>query len=143
VELNKWNVREYELTDEEGEKAYILYRPMTQGWRAKHLEVSLRLQKAIGKVQGGAALVEDPEGLSEEQIEELVESHAEAMRSLINFQREMLLDLVTGCRELTIDGESPSPETLVDALVTLEGPAADLVRHIVQEGSVSAEEGKD
>ncbi len=142
MELNKWNVREFTLTDDEGSVAYISYRPITQGWRARHLEVSLRLQRAMGRVTSGAALVEDPESLSETQIEELVETNSEAMRALIEFQREMLLDLVVGSRELTVEGKSPTVEELVDALVVLETPAADLVKHIVEEGSISDEEGK-
>ena len=33
MELSTWNVQEYELTDSDGEKAVILFRPLTQGWR--------------------------------------------------------------------------------------------------------------
>ena len=50
MELSTWNVQEYELTDSDGEKAVILFRPLTQGWRTRHLEITLGLQRAAEKV---------------------------------------------------------------------------------------------
>jgi hypothetical protein len=141
VELNTWNVREFRMEDASGDTAVILYRPITHGWRTRHLELSLRIQKAVTGLS--EATQGDPEALSEGAIEGVVASQQEAHEMMARFRGDLMRDLVVGCRDLTINDEVPSRDELLEALVQLEDLSADLCAHIIEEGSVSEEEGKD
>ena len=141
MELNRWNVREFKMEDGSGDTAFILYRPITHGWRTRHLELSLRLQKCVSELS--AATQGDAEDVSEERIAEIVQSQQEANGLMSDFRANMMRDLVVGCRDLTINDESPSRDELLEALVLLEDLSIDLCAHMIQEGSVSDDEGKD
>ena len=141
MELNTWNVREFRMEDASGDTAVILYRPITHGWRTRHLELSLRIQRAVSGLS--EATQGDPGDLSEVVIEGGVESQQEAHDMMSRFRMEMMRDLVVGCRDLTINDEVPSRDELLEALVQLEDLSVDLCSHIVGEGTVSEEEGKD
>ena len=143
MELSTWNVKEYRIADPEGNEAIIFYRPITQGWRSRHLESSLHAQRAFSDVQGVSASIEGKEDLSEEDIVSVVAAQKKAVDALSRFQREMLGALVVGCQDLTIGGEPPSVQELVDLMVKLEEPATDLVNHIIEEGTIGDDEGKD
>ena len=56
---------------------------------------------------------------------------------------DMLSALVVGSRDLTIDGEVPTHQQLVDLMIKLEDPAMELMNHILEEGRVDDEAGKD
>jgi hypothetical protein len=141
VELNKWNVREYKLEDAQGDAAFILYRPITHGWRTRHLELSLSLQRMVGDLSRASDGQED--SMSEEDIATVVASQQEANEALARFRAELISELVVGSRDLTINGENPSRDDLVEALMMLEDLSVDLCAHIVSEGSVGDDEGKD
>ena len=143
MELSKWNVKEYRIADPEGNEAVILYRPITQGWRARHLESALHSQKAFADVGGAASMLEGEEPLTEEEIATVVKVQKNAFNLLSDFQRDMLSALVVGSRDLTIDGEVPTPQQLVDLMIKLEDPAMELMNHILEEGKVDDEAGKD
>ena len=143
MELSTWNVKEYRIADPEGNEATILYRPITQGWRARHLESSLHAQKAFADVGGAATLLEEEKTLSEDEIASVVGAQRRAYEALVSFQREMLGALVVGCRDLTFEGEAPTPERLVEVLIQLEEPALELMNHILAEGQIGDDEGKD
>lgn len=136
MDLNKWNVREFKLEDPDGDVAFILYRPITHGWRTRHLELSLGIQRTIGSLSPGDG---EP---SPEDIDAIVASQQDANRLLTQFRSEVLSDLIVGCRDLTINDEVPSRDDLVEALMLMEDLATDLCAHIIEEGSVSEEEGK-
>lgn len=140
MELNRWNVREFKMEDASGDAAVILFRPITHGWRTRHLELSLRIQKAVS---GFSEVTQgDPEELSEGAIEGVVASQQEANEMMSRFRADLMRDLVVGCRDLTINDEVPSRDELLEALIQLEDLAADLCLHIIEEGSVSDGEGK-
>lgn len=103
--------------------------------------MSLRIQKAVSGFS--EATQGEPEELSEAAIESVVESQQEAHEMMSRFRMEMMRDLVVGCRDLTINDEVPSRDELLEALVRLEDLSVDLCAHIVGEGTVSEEEGKD
>ena len=142
MELNKWNVREFKIEDEDGDHAFILYRPITQGWRTRHLEVSLKIQRSFSTLTQQRESVSGSESLTEEQIEGIVKAQSETQRLLSGYQEELLTDLVVGCRGLTIDGIEPEQKALVQALIGMEDIAISLCSHIAEEGSVSEDEGK-
>lgn len=143
MELTKWNVQEYELTDEDGgDTAYILYRPLTQGWRTRHLEISLNLQRVGEKLSGAQALQGGAEPTSE-QYKGLVEAQIQAEEVLSTFRRGLFGDLVVGCRNLTINEKEPTTEELVEALLGLEDIGEALSTHILSSGQISEAEGKD
>ena len=142
MELSRWNVQEYELTDAEGETAVILYRPLTQGWRARHLEISLRLQRAAARVEA-AAKGGDDGSPSEEQMEALIAAQGEASEVVLRFRQDLFSDLVVGCRNLTINDEEPSLEDLVEALLSIEELGDGLSDQMLRSGRISADEGKD
>ena len=143
MELSKWNVKEYRIADPEGNEAVILYRPITQGWRARHLESALHSQKAFADVGGTATLLEGEDPLTDDEIASVVKIQKNAFGLLSGFQRDLLEALVIGSRDLTIDGEEPTPKELVDLMIQLEDPAMELMNHILEEGRVDDEEGKD
>ena len=118
MELNRWNVREFKMEDASGDTAVILFRPITHGWRTRHLELSLRIQKAVS---GFSEVTQgDPEELSEGAIEEVVASQQEAHEMMSRFRADLMRDLVVGCRDLTINDEVPSRDELIEALIQLE-----------------------
>jgi|TARA_R110000824_G_scaffold137112_1_gene301150 hypothetical protein len=142
VELSTWNVQEYELTDSDGEKAVILFRPLTQGWRTRHLEITLGLQRAAEKV------AELQEGVSEappskEDFAALIAAQTNADEVLSQFRGELFRDLIVGSKNLTIDGEVPSRDDLILAVIGIETLGQGLAQHIISEGHVSESEGKD
>ena len=143
MELSTWNVKEYRIADPQGNEAVILYRPVTQGWRARHLESALHSKKAFSDVGGAASLLEAEEPLTDEQIETVIRVQKGALDALSSFQRSLLEALVVGSRDLTIEGEEPSPQELVDLMIKLEDPATELMNHILEEGRVDDEAGKD
>ena len=143
MELSKWNVKEYRIADPEGNEAVILYRPITQGWRARHLETSLQAQKAFAKVGEASSLLEGEAVLSEDEIQTVVSAQKGAFEAMTRFQRDMLQALVIGSRDLTINGQEPEVSALIDLMVELEEPATELMNHILEEGSISEPEGKD
>jgi len=140
VELNRWNVREFKMEDASGDTAVILYRPITHGWRTRHLELSLRLQKCVSEL--AAATQADEEDVSEERIAGIVESQQEANVLMSEFRASMMRDLIVGCRDLTINDEVPSRDELLEALIVLEDLSTDLCSHMIEEGTVSEDEGK-
>ena len=107
------------------------------------MESSLHAQRAFSDVQGVSASIEGKADLSEEDIVSVVAAQKKAVDALSRFQREMLGALVVGCQDLTIGGEPPSVQELVDLMVKLEEPATDLVNHIIEEGTIGDDEGKD
>ena len=141
MELNRWNVREFKMEDASGDTAVILYRPITHGWKTRPLELSLRLQKCVSELS--AATQGDEEDASEERIAGIVQSQHEANTLMSEFRSSMMRDLVVGCRDLTINDEVPSRDELLEAFVLLEDLSIDLCAHMIQEGSVSDDEGKD
>jgi hypothetical protein len=142
VELTRWNVQEYELTDGNGDIAYIMYRPLTQGWRTRHLEISLNLQRLAEKLTGAQGL---PEGEvpSNEQYEELVKAQMEAEGVLSEFRKDLFGDLIVGCRNLTINDKEPTRAELVQTIVSLEDLSESLSTHILSSGQISEAQGKD
>jgi hypothetical protein len=142
VELSTWNVQEYELTDSDGEKAVILFRPLTQGWRTRHLEITLGLQRAAEKVAELQKGVTD-EPPSKEAFKALIDAQANADEVLSQFRGELFRDLIVGSKNLTIDGEVPSRDDLILAVIGIESLGQDLAQHIISEGHVSESEGKD
>lgn len=142
MELTQWNVREFNLEDASGETAFILYRPITQGWRTRHLEISLTLQKAGDRVlkQKEEANDDSPD---REALSALVESQREALEVMGRFRDSLLDDLVVGSRDLTINGQEPTREQLIETVKGIEELAEKLTLHIITEGTVSSDEGKD
>ena len=128
------------MEDTSGDAAFILYRPITHGWRTRHLELSLRLQKCVSEL--AAATQGDAEDVSEERIAEIVQSQQEANVLMGEFRTSMMRDLVVGCRDLTIHDELHSRDELLEALVLLEDLSTDLCSHMIEEGTVSQDEGK-
>ena len=143
MDLNKWNVREFKIEDDTGDSAFILYRPLTQGWRTRHLEVSLKIQRSFSVLQDQQEQLKgEGDTLSDDSIGEIISAQSETQGLLMSYQKDMLMDLVVGCRDLTIDGEEPTKEVLVGAIISMEDIAASLCAHIAEEGNVSDEEGK-
>jgi len=145
VELSTWNVQEYEIEDGDGDKAVILFRPLTHGWRTRHLEISLNLQRAAeaaGALKGDSGGDEEAQP-SSEQLEILLKAQSDAESSISQFRKHLFGDLVVGCRNLTINGNEPSREELVEAILMLEDLAEGLSNHILRLGQVSEDEGKD
>ena len=142
MELTRWNVQEYELTDGNGDTAYITYRPLTQGWRTRHLEISLNLQKLSERLTGARDF---PEGElpANEQYEELVKAQVDAEAVLSEFRKELFADLLVGCRNLTINDKEPTRDELVQAVNALEDLGESLSTHILSSGQISEAEGKD
>jgi len=146
VELNTWNVQEYEITDGDGDVAVILFRPLTHGWRTRHLEISLNLQRAAevaDDAQKGAEGAVEGEEVSSGRIEALLKAQGEAERSISAFRESLFGDLVVGSRNLTINGEEPDRAALVQAILALEDLAEGLSAHILRHGQLSESEGKD
>lgn len=142
MELTRWNVQEYELTDGDGETAYILYRPLTQGWRTRHLEISLNLQRLSERLTGARDLKEG-EVPTNEQYEELVKAQVEAEGVLSEFRKGLFADLIVGCRNLTINEKEPTRDELIQTVVALEDLSESLSTHILSSGQISEPEGKD
>ena len=128
------------MEDASVDTAVILYRPITHGWRTRHLELSLRLQKCVSELS--AATQEDAEYASEERIAGIVQSQHEANTLMSEFRANMMRDLVVGCRDLTINDEVPSRDELLEALLVLEDLSTDLSSHMIGEGTVDEDEGK-
>jgi hypothetical protein len=141
VDLSTWNVREYKL-ENDGEVGFILYRPVTHGLRTKHLELSLRLQGAVSAIEE-AGEREEGELPSDEQIEKILASQGEAQEILARFRGELISALVVGCRDLTVEEKVPSREELVEVMSSLEDLATDFCTHVMGEGSIGEDEGKD
>ena len=141
MELSTWNVQEYELTDSEGDKAVILFRPLTQGWRTRHLEVTLNLQRAAEEVESLQKDLSDGPP-PPEALEAFISAQASADEVLAQFRGELFRDLIVGSKNLTIDGEVPSRDDLILALMGIESLGQDLAKHIISEGHISEAEGK-
>ena len=141
MELSTWNVQEYELTDSEGDKAVILFRPLTQGWRTRHLEVTLNLQRAAEEVESLQKDLSDGPP-PPEALEAFISAQASADEVLAQFRGELFRDLIVGSKNLTIDGEIPSRDDLILALMGIESLGQDLAKHIISEGHISESEGK-
>ena len=62
---------------------------------------------------------------------------------MARFREELLSGLVVGCRDLTLNGEAPALKELLVALLSLEDLASELCSHIIEEGSIGEDEGKD
>jgi len=140
VDLSTWNVREYKL--ESGDDvAFVLYRPITHGLRTRHLELSLRLQAAVTAL--GEAGTEDGGLPEEERIVAVLDSQVEAEKIMSRFREELLSGLVVGCRDLTLNDKVPTRDELLVALLSLEDLATALCAHIIDEGTIGADEGKD
>lgn len=139
MDLSTWNVREYRL--ESGEDvAFLLYRPITHGLRTKHLELSLRLQGAVSSISDA----QDGDSVpSEEQIAAVLSSQGEASKIMGRFREELLSALLVGCRDLTIGEKVPSREELLEVVLSMEDLSSSLCSHILEEGSISEDEGKD
>ena len=142
MELTTWNVQEYELTGDGDDKAYILYRPLTQGWRARHLKVSLRLQRAAERLVSAQNSAEDNES-DGELYGEILEAQADADRVVSEFRLGLFSDLVVGCRTLTINDKEPTRDELIQALLGIEDLGESLSAHILAAGQISEPEGKD
>ena len=141
MDLRTWNVREYKL--ESGEDvAFLLYRPITHGLRTRHLELSLRLQGAVSLLSD-AQDGEEGGAPSEEQIAAVLSSQGEASKLMGGFRAELLSALLVGCRDLTIEEKVPSREELLEVVLSMEDLASSLCSHILEEGSISEDEGKD
>jgi len=142
VDLSTWNVREYKL--ESGEDvAFVLYRPITHGLRTRHLELSLRLQAAVSDLGETGADAKDGSPPDEERIEGILASQMEAEKIMSRFREELLSGLVVGCRDLTLNDKVPTRDELLVALLSLEDLATALCAHIIDEGTIGADEGKD
>jgi len=140
VDLSTWNVREFKL--ESGDDvAFVLYRPITHGLRTRHLELSLRLQAAVTAL--GEAGTEDGGLPEEERIVAVLDSQVEAEKIMSRFREELLSGLVVGCRDLTLNDKVPTRDELLVALLSLEDLATALCAHIIDEGTIGADEGKD
>ena len=140
MDLSTWNVREYKL--ESGDDvAFVLYRPITHGLRTRHLELSLRLQAAVTAL--GDAGGEEGGLPDEEKIEAVLASQVEAEKIMSAFREELLTGLVVGCRDLTLNDKVPTRDELLVALLSLEDLATALCAHIIDEGTIGEEEGKD
>lgn len=140
MDLSTWNVREYKL--ESGDDvAFVLYRPITHGLRTRHLELSLRLQAAVTAL--GEAGTEDGGLPEEERIVAVLDSQVEAEKIMSRFREELLSGLVVGCRDLTLNDKVPTRDELLVALLSLEDLATALCAHIIDEGTIGADEGKD
>lgn len=139
MDLNTWNVREYKVESDD-EVGFILYRPITHGLRTKHLELSLRLQGAVSTLAEADLTGETP---TEERIVAVLASQTEAAEIMARFREELLSGLVVGCRDLTLNDEVPTLKELLVALLSLEDLASELSSHIIEEGSIGEDEGKD
>ena len=140
MDLSTWNVREFKL--ESGDDvAFVLYRPITHGLRTRHLELSLRLQAAVTAL--GEAGTEDGGLPEEERIVAVLDSQVEAEKIMSRFREELLSGLVVGCRDLTLNDKVPTRDELLVALLSLEDLATALCAHIIDEGTIGADEGKD
>ena len=142
MELSKWNVREFKIESGDGEYAYILYRPITQGWRTRHLEITLKIQKAFAELVRSRDALKGADDVSDDEIQSVVLAQQETQDLLEGFQKGMLSDLIVGCRELTIHGKEPSREVLIETVLMMEDIVNDLCNHIADQGTLGEEEGK-
>ena len=106
------------------------------------MEISLTLQKAGDRVlkQKEEANDDSPD---REALSALVESQREALEVMGRFRDSLLDDLVVGSRDLTINGQEPTREQLIETVKGIEELAEKLTLHIITEGTVSSDEGKD
>ena len=131
VDLRRWNLRSYEMHDDEGgDPAVIRYRPVTQAWRLRLLEHDL---------DGAVDPVEQPKVAD---LAAVVAGANARVGGLPGLWRDLLLDLVDSVTGLTMGGEPLDRESAIDAMVELSAPAEALIRHMLSEAEVTAEQEK-
>jgi hypothetical protein len=143
--LDAWNVETVTLTDAEGNKARVLHRPVTTGWKARRNALLLQLMgDAPKQPEDGAEQAEWVEWWNA-----AAKSSKSAARDWEEFARDMLGDLLVGTRDMhDADGNDISAADLIAYLGKAgpkEAPAAPLVAlagSVMASGLVT-EEGND
>jgi|GEM_PF-3966644 hypothetical protein len=137
MDLKRWNLRRYELRDEDGgDPAVVRYRPVTGAWRLRLLENDLQAMRP------GATAEDDEAEVSSEAIAEKLAGLSGQLQSASALWLDLLLDLVHSVEGLTMGSESLSTEDAIRALVDMEAPAKALVKHMLAEAEVTADQEK-